>query len=125
MYGISAFGEATHTIAIVTCSSKSSFAQISIDLHFSSDKFLLDFHDRIPHQISTSVLSGNPCNTYQIEEEEEEEEEGVLGGRAGMNAHFLTLGCFTPMRVHTAIALFLKSTAHKNKRSADNTKNVS
>ena len=38
---------------------------------------------------------------------------------------FLILGCFTPMRVHTAIALYLKFTAHKNKRSADRTKNVS
>ena len=50
------------------------------------------------------------------------------GGFWGESRHecaFLTLGCFTPMRVHTAIALFLKSTAHKNKRRADNTKNVS
>ena len=28
---------------------------------------------------------------------------GGGGGRAGMNAQFLTLGCFTPMRVHTAM----------------------
>ena len=41
-----------------------------------------------------------------------------------MNVHFLT-SVFYPTHVHTAIALYLKLSAHKSKRSADSTKNVS
>ena len=50
---------------------------------------------------------------------------GAFWGESRHECAFFDVRVFYPMRVHTAIALFLKSTAHKNKRSADSTKNVS
>ena len=49
----------------------------------------------------------------------------VVWGRAGMNAHILTLGCLTPPCAFTPPSLSTSNLPRKNKRSANSMKNVS